>query len=136
MEVTASGTNTHRRIGLSNGDTNQSWDDIDFCLYLSADGAVYINEGVTPRGKQRQFASTDSLLVTDQLGTPRMIFEQSGSLANVSRHDCLPFGEELFANVGGRSTSQGYTNSDGARQKFTQYERDNETGLDYSINRY
>jgi hypothetical protein len=36
-------------------------------------------------------------LVSDQLGTPRMIFDQSGSLANVSRHDYLSFGEELFA---------------------------------------
>ena len=26
-------------------------------------------------------------LVSDQLGTPRMVFDQSGSLANVSRHD-------------------------------------------------
>lgn len=37
-----------------------------------------------------------------------MIFDQSGSLANVSRHDYLPFGEELV-NVGGRTTTQGYT---------------------------
>src|SRR5712691_9041139 len=28
-------------------------------------------------------------LVTDQLGTPRMILDQTGSLANVSRHDYL-----------------------------------------------
>src|SRR5260370_29575170 len=75
-------------------------------------------------------------LVSDQLGTPRMIFDQSGSLANVSRHDYLPFGEELFANTGGRLTTMGYTNADGARQKFTQYERDNETGLDYAKARY
>jgi RHS repeat-associated protein len=75
-------------------------------------------------------------LVADQLGTPRMIFDQSGSLANVSRHDYLPFGEELFAGTGGRLTTMGYTNADGARQKFTQYERDNETGLDYAHARY
>jgi len=30
----------------------------------------------------------------------------------------------------------GYTNGDGARQKFTQKERDNETGLDYFLARY
>lgn len=42
-------------------------------------------------------------LVTDQLGTPRMIFDQTGSLAGVSRHDYL-FGEELFAALAaGRS---------------------------------
>src|SRR5437764_10812596 len=28
-------------------------------------------------------------LVTDQLGTPRMVFDQSGSLATTSRHDYL-----------------------------------------------
>jgi RHS repeat-associated protein len=74
--------------------------------------------------------------VTDQLGTPRMVFDQSGSLANVSRHDYLPFGEEISAGVGGRTTAQGYNLSDNVRQKFTQKERDNETGLDYYGARY
>ena len=77
-------------------------------------------------------------LVTDQLGTPRMIFDQSGSLANVKRHDYLPFGEELPAGVGGRTTGQGYIfyRGDTVRQKFTSQERDNETGLDYFGARY
>jgi RHS repeat-associated protein len=75
-------------------------------------------------------------LVTDQLGTPRMIFDQSGALANVKRHDYLPFGEELFAGTGGRTTTQGYSATDGVRQKFTQKERDVETGLDYFLARY
>ena len=75
-------------------------------------------------------------LVSDQLGTPRMIFDQSGSLANVSRHDYLPFGEELGVNVGGRTPQQGYGAADGVRQHFTQKERDNETGLDYFKARY
>ena len=74
-------------------------------------------------------------LVTDQLGTPRMIFDQSGSLANTSRHDYLPFGEDL-AGVGGRTTTLGYTGADNARQKFTGYEHDSETGLDYAHARY
>ena len=75
-------------------------------------------------------------LVTDQLGTPRMIFDESGSLANVKRHDYLPFGEELPAAIGLRTTGQGYSAGDGVRQKFTQQERDNETGLDYFGARY
>jgi RHS repeat-associated protein len=50
-------------------------------------------------------------------------------------NDYLPFGEEL-ANVGRRTTAQGYTGNDGARQKFTQKERDIETGLDYFEARY
>ena len=69
-------------------------------------------------------------LVTDHLGTPRMIVNKSGSLASVKRHDYLPFGEELSAGMGGRTTTQGYT-GDSVRQKFTSKERDNETGLDY-----
>jgi RHS repeat-associated protein len=75
-------------------------------------------------------------MVTDQLGTPRMIFDLSGSLATVSRHDYLPFGEELFAGTGGRTTAQGYTLSDNVRQKFTQKERDSETGLNWFDSRY
>ena len=74
-------------------------------------------------------------LVTDHLGTPRMIVNKSGSLASVKRHDYLPFGEELFAGTGGRTTTQGYS-GDSVRQKFTQKERDIETGLDYFGARY
>jgi RHS repeat-associated protein len=75
-------------------------------------------------------------LVADHLGTPRMIVNKSGSLASVKRHDYLPFGEELFAGTGGRTTTpQGYS-GDSVRQKFTSYERDDETGLDYAHARY
>src|SRR6266566_4169016 len=82
--------------------------------------------------------STASLqwLVSDQLGTPRMVFDKSGSFASVKRHDYLPFGEELFAGTGGRTTAQGYSANDGVRQQFTQKERDNETGLDFFLARY
>jgi RHS repeat-associated protein len=75
-------------------------------------------------------------MITDQLGTPRMIVDSSGSLSAVSRHDYLPFGEELFAGTGGRTQAQGYSVGDGVRQKFTQKERDNETGLDFFEARY
>jgi RHS repeat-associated protein len=80
-------------------------------------------------------------LVTDQLGTPRMIFDQSGAFVTTKRHDYLPFGEELFANAGSRTTTQGYTAAgynpaDKARQKFTGYESDVETGLNFAQARY
>jgi hypothetical protein len=58
-------------------------------------------------------------LVADQLGRPRMVFDKTGSFANVKRHDYLPFGEELFANTNGRTTTQGYSGNDVVRQKFT-----------------
>ena len=63
-----------------------------------------------------------------------MIFDQTGTLAKVNRHDYLPFGEELFA--GGRTTAQGYATGDNVRQQFTAKERDIETGLDYFGARY
>src|SRR5439155_4537299 len=73
-------------------------------------------------------------LVTDQLGTPRMIVDASGNLGTISRHDYLPFGEELTTQ-GGRTPGLGY-GGDTTRQKFTQKERDSETGLDYFGARY
>lgn len=47
----------------------------------------------------------------------------------------LPFGEEVGAGVGGRTTAQGYV-TDNVAQKFTSKERDAETGLDYFGARY
>ena len=43
-------------------------------------------------------------LVADQLGTPRMVFDKTGALATVKRHDYLPFGEEIFAGTRGRTS--------------------------------
>ena len=70
-----------------------------------------------------------------------MIFDKTGNLTNMSRHDYLPFGEEVYANTGSRTTTQGYTalgNNpiDKARQKFTGYEQDAETGLNFAEARY
>lgn len=76
------------------------------------------------------------LLVADHLGTPRIPLNQRGALANIKRHDYLPFGEELFAPAGGRTTAMGYASGDGIRQQFTLKERDNETGLDHFGARY
>jgi hypothetical protein len=45
-------------------------------------------------------------LISDQLGSPRMILDHTGSLANMKRHDYLPFGEELVAPTGGRSAAK------------------------------
>lgn len=58
------------------------------------------------------------------------------------RHDYWPFGEKLFVGMGNvsiRTTGMGYANggtNDGIRKKFTGYERDDETGLDYAQARY
>ena len=71
---------------------------------------------------------------SDHLGSPRVITNANAGI--VSRHDYMPFGEELCSGVGGRTTVMGFCLSDGMRQKFTQKERDIETGLDYFGARY
>jgi RHS repeat-associated protein len=73
-----------------------------------------------------------SYLTSDNLGTPRVITDSSGAVK--ARHDHLPFGEEIGLS-GGRTSLQGYV-VDNVRQKFTQIERDAETGLDYFLARY
>src|SRR5437588_215869 len=75
-------------------------------------------------------------LVTDQLGTPRMVIDHTGSLSGVRRHDYFPFGEEIGADPSWRTAARGYGGGDSVRQKFASYERDNETGLDYAQARY
>jgi RHS repeat-associated protein len=77
-------------------------------------------------------------LVTDHLGSTRMEADKSGSLGGMTRRDYAPFGEELFAGIRKDAQGQpqyGYTASN-VRQKFTGYERDSETGLDYAQVRY
>jgi hypothetical protein len=68
-------------------------------------------------------------LMTEHLGSTRMVIDHTGSLGGVRRHDFGPFGEEISAGVGIRSTSNGY-GTDTVRQKFTQKERDSETGTE------
>jgi RHS repeat-associated protein len=102
--------------------------------YLSlAEVQVFGAQGTAP---PTTTSSGIQWLVTDHLGTPRMIADKSGSLSGIRRHDYLPFGEELSAGVGGRTTQQGYGQADNVRQRFTGSERDDETGLDYMQARY
>jgi len=94
--------------------------------YLS-DGITIEPTGVNSNGTQYPTA--------DHLGTARVITNSSGSV--VSRHDYQPFGEELGASVGGRTTGMGFSNSgDDNRKKFTSYEADSETGLNFAQARY
>jgi len=71
----------------------------------------------------------------DHLGSPRVVTNSDAGV--ISRHDYMPFGEELGVEVGGRTTGMDFPgSSDGIRQKFTSTERDVETGLDYFSSRY
>jgi RHS repeat-associated protein len=83
--------------------------------------------------------TTYEYATADHLGSLRAWTDNSGNLVVGGRHDYLPFGEELFAGYGVRTTDQGYaTNAqqDGQRKQFGAHERDTETGLDYFGARY
>jgi RHS repeat-associated protein len=76
------------------------------------------------------------VVVSDVLGSTRLLMSSSGVTA---RYDYLPFGEEIPAGLGGRTTAQGYLTQgavDPQRVKFTGKERDGETGLDFFEARY
>jgi len=82
---------------------------------------------------------TTCYLHTDHLGSTRLMTNASGGV--VSMHDYQPFGEEIAAGTGGRSSSYGQT--DNPKQKFTGKERDSELanladpwGLDFFGARY
>lgn len=74
---------------------------------------------------------TVNYTTTDHLGSPRVITDAIGQVT--SRRDFLPFGEEVTINVGARSTALKYGSSDDkVRQKFTGYQKDTETSLDFA----
>jgi RHS repeat-associated protein len=84
-------------------------------------------------------ATNDKLkwMVTDHLGSTRMVVNRTGDLGGVQRRDYLPFGEELASTVGHRAApGSGYAVTVDPRQKFGSKERDNETGLDFFEARY
>lgn len=73
---------------------------------------------------------TTSWTVTDQLGSPRVIVNAVAEV--VSRRDFMPFGEEIDPDGTYRMTGQKYGQSDRVREKFTGYQKDEETGLDFA----
>ena len=73
---------------------------------------------------------TTSYTATDQLGSPRVITDSQGNV--VSRRDFMPFGEELTPDGVNRTAALKYNLGDGIRQKFTGYQKDEETNLDFA----
>jgi RHS repeat-associated protein len=87
-----------------------------------------------------QTANSTSYLTTDALGSTRVVTDANGMVA--ARYDYHPYGEAIYS-FGGRDNvlengihTYGSDANALARQKFTQKERDTETGLDYFGARY
>jgi RHS repeat-associated protein len=125
---------------------NKVWRKFTFSAITTSKFRVYglaaIDNGFSRIAEVEAWSPTESSagvgiqwLVSDQLGTPRMIVDETGALANMKRHDYLPFGEELIPPTGGRTPAMGYA-SDDIRQQFTAKERDVETNLDFFGARY
>jgi len=76
-------------------------------------------------------ASGTNYLTADHLGSPRINTDANGSVT--ARHDYHPFGEDVYTPE--RTQNLGY-GPDDVRQKFTGYERDTESGLDFAQARY
>lgn len=92
--------------------------------------AEYNNSGQPPVG-----GGGTSYLTIDHLGSTRVVTNSSGGVK--SRHDYMPFGEEIGGLVSTRSTIDSkYDVDEGIKQKFTSKERDPETGLDFFEARY
>ncbi|MFN0140402.1 MAG: RHS repeat domain-containing protein [Pyrinomonadaceae bacterium] len=72
-----------------------------------------------------------SYVTADHLGSPRIKTDQNGAV--IARHDYHSYGEDISSAH--RTQELGYK-SDEVRQRFTGYERDIETDLDFAQARY
>jgi RHS repeat-associated protein len=70
-------------------------------------------------------------VTTDHLGSPRIVTDQNGAV--ISRKDFAAFGDETVTPQ--RNTGLGY-NPLNVRQDYTGYQKDEESGLEYSVARY
>jgi RHS repeat-associated protein len=88
---------------------------------------VYNTAGKLVAEYANQIAQTPkvSYLTSDHLGSQRINTNANGNVTD--RHDYQPFGEEIL-----RASSSG----DSVRKKFTSYERDSESRLDFAQARY
>ena len=69
-----------------------------------------------------------SYAMYDRQGSKRVVMNESGAV--VARHDYYPFGEEIQAGTGMRTTGQFYGATDSVRQRYAQTERDEGSGLE------
>jgi RHS repeat-associated protein len=193
VQFTASEATTRRMCGLSNGDTDQSYQDIDFAIFLNDQGQLAVYESgvevylsgpgfyvagdrftvAVEAGKVKYSrngtvfytnnapvlrypllvdAALDTtgatitnvvisgLLVDWSLSGLKYVLQDVQSSTRVvmsgnqivARHDYLPFGEEISAGTGLRTTAKRYAAPERIRQQYAGMERDDVTGLDHT----
>ena len=82
VEFTATELTTWRMVGLSNGDANQNYTDIDFGLGLGFDDGIHVYEQGTLRGDFGSYASGDRLRVGVEGGAVK--YRKNGTLLYTS----------------------------------------------------
>ncbi len=105
----------------------------------STETVIFIYDGMGKLAAEYSTATptsnpTTNYTATDPLGSPRVITNKQGQI--VSRRDFMPFGEEVAPDATYRKAALKYGANDNIRQKFTGYQRDEETGLDFAEARY
>ncbi|MCC7307412.1 MAG: hypothetical protein IT173_07590, partial [Acidobacteria bacterium] len=115
-----------RRVKKLVYDTNGVLQETTVFVYSS--GKLIAEYSTAPLSPQ----PTTNYTATDMLGSPRVLTDSLGNV--VSRRDFLPFGEELYADGVHRTVAGKYsqTGQDGVRQRFTGYQKDAETSLDFA----
>jgi subtilisin family serine protease/PKD repeat protein len=73
VTATVNATNTFRLFGLSSGNTDASYNDVDFAFYPAGDGNLYILEKGINRGNYGPYAVDDRLRVSVRAGAVRYI---------------------------------------------------------------
>jgi hypothetical protein len=78
VEFTATNLGETRICGLSNGDTNQSWQEIDFGIDVTASGDVYVVENGTVTGPYVTYSAGNKFRVSVESGAVK--YYKEGSL--------------------------------------------------------
>src|SRR5262249_55337227 len=68
METTVSEVNKDRMIGLSNGDTDQNYPDIDYAFYLGSNGILYVYEAGASKANLSWYGGGDRLRIAVYYG--------------------------------------------------------------------
>jgi hypothetical protein len=78
VEFTVGAATDHKMCGLSNGNTNTNFTDIDFAIYPNYLGQVYIYEGGSQIGQFGTYATGDTFRVSVEGGTVKYWKKASG----------------------------------------------------------
>src|SRR5204863_661897 len=121
---------------------NKVWRQFTFTAVTTTKIRAVVNNGLSSRsriveleayGTPANGAGAINYVLQDIQGSARAILNDNGSSSAVmTRHDYLPFGEELGSGIGLRTPTQGFGATDTNRQKYGMTERDDATGLDHT----